>query len=51
MLLKNDFKQNLINLDTIPVNRVEKITAVLSGKNVLLYPVIGHNVNNFIDIL
>ena len=51
MLLKNDFKQNLINLDTIPVNRVEKITVVLSGKNVLLYPVIGHNVNNFIDIL
>ena len=43
MLLKNDFKQNLINLDTIPVNRVEKITVVLSGKNVLLYPVIGHH--------
>ena len=51
ILLKSSYKQNVIDLDTIPVNSVEKITVVISGKNILLYPVIGHNVNNFIDIL
>ena len=51
VLLKNTDRQDVINLDTIPVNSVEKITVVLSGKNVLLYPIIGHNGANFIDVL
>ena len=41
---------SIVNFDDIDVNTIQKLTIVLSGKNGIVYPVIGHS-GNVIDVV